>query len=60
MITISPKELAYIEDALSHEQFLMTQCRSAVQQLEDSDLRNQVQQLLDRHQSIYSRFYQLV
>lgn len=60
MIFISPKELAYIEDALGHEQFLMTQCREAAQQLQDPALRQEVQQLLTKHQSIYSRFYQLV
>ena len=30
---MSPKELMYIEDALWHEQFLMTQCRQAEQAL---------------------------
>lgn len=57
---MSPKELAYIEDALGHEKFLMTQCRDAVQQLQDPDLRQQVQQLLNQHQTIFTRFYQLV
>ena len=30
---MSPKELLYIEDALSHTQFLMNQCREAANQL---------------------------
>ena len=60
MIFISPKELAYIEDALGHEQFLMTQCRDAAQQLQDPELRRQVQDLLNHHQTIFTRFYQLV
>ena len=30
---MSPKELLYIEDALGHTQFLMTQCRTAASQL---------------------------
>ena len=57
---MSPKELAYIEDALGHEQFMMTQCREAAQQLQDPSLRQYVQQLIDHHQNIFNRFYQLV
>lgn len=57
---MSPKELAYIEDALGHEQFMMTQCRDAAQQLQDPALRQHVQQLIDHHQTIFNRFYQLV
>ena len=57
---MSPKELAYIEDALGHEQYLMTQCREAAQQLQDPSLRQEVQNLLTKHQGIYSKFYQLV
>lgn len=57
---MSPKELAYIEDALGHEQFMLTQCREAAQQLQDPTLRSHVQQLIDRHQTIFDRFYQLV
>ena len=35
---MSPKELLYIEDALSHTQFMMNQCRDAANQLTDPAL----------------------
>ncbi len=57
---MSPKELLYIEDALGHEQFLKTQCQDAVQNLQDADLKNCVQQLLNKHQQLFNNFYQLV
>ena len=57
---MSPKELQYIEDALGHEQFLKNQCRQAVSQLTDPELKNTVNQLMAKHQEIFSRFYHLV
>lgn len=57
---MSPKELNYIEDALSHEQFLQTQCQEAIQNLQDPELKNCVQQLANKHQQIFSNLYQLV
>jgi len=57
---MSPKELQYIEDALGHEQFLKSQCQAAVSQLTDPALKNCVNQLMTKHQELFSRFYQLV
>lgn len=57
---MSPKELLYIEDALGHEQFLKTQCQDAMQNLQDGELKNQVQQMMDKHNQIFSQFYNLV
>lgn len=57
---MSPKELLYIEDALSHEQFLMNQCQQAMVNLTDPELRNCVQQLRTGHQQLFNQFYQLV
>ena len=57
---MSPKELLYIEDALGHTQFLMTQCREAVGNLTDPVLRRQVQNLADSNQAMFNRFYNLV
>ena len=57
---MSPKELNYIEDALGHEQFLKTQCQEAIQNLQDPTLKNQVQQMTQRHQQIFDNFYNLV
>ena len=57
---MSPKELKYIEDALGHEQFLKTQCQEAIQNLQDPTLKNQVQQMTQKHQQIFDSFYNLV
>ena len=57
---MSPKELNYIEDALGHEQFLKTQCQEAIQNLQDPTLKNQVQQMTQKHQQIFDNYYNLV
>ena len=57
---MSPKELLYVEDALGHEKFLKGQCCQASQNLTDPDLKNFVQQMMQKHQEIFARFYQLV
>lgn len=57
---MSPKELAYIEDALGHEKFLKTQCQEAVQNLQCDELRTKVQQMEKRHQQIFDNFYHLI
>ena len=57
---MSPKELLYVEDALSHEQFIQTQCQQALQALTDPELKNCVQQLQTRHQQLFAKMYQLV
>ena len=57
---MTPKELLYIEDALSHTEFLMTQCNQAVSQLTDPALKQQVQQLVNSNQKLFTQFYNLV
>lgn len=57
---MSPKELLYIEDALGHSQFLVTQCRSAANQLTDPILRSQAQALVNTNQKLFTKFYNLV
>lgn len=57
---MSPKELSYIEDALSHERFLRTQCQDAVNKLQDPELKNCVEQLSQKHQQIFDNFYNLI
>ena len=57
---MSPKELTYIEDALSHEQFLKTQCQEAARQLQDPELKNRAQEMEQKHQQIFDNFYNLV
>lgn len=57
---MSPKELLYIEDALSHEQIIGEQCKYAAQYLQDGELKNCVQQLYSKHQQLFKDFYKLV
>lgn len=57
---MSPKELSYIEDAMGHEKFLISQCKDAVQNLQDSELKQYVQQMQDKHQQTFNQFFQLV
>ena len=57
---MSPKELNYIEDALSHEKFLKTQCQDAVRNLQDQELKSCVEQFSQKHQQIFDNFYNLI
>ena len=57
---MSPKELSYIEDALTHEQFLKKQCDEAMKCLNDSQLISCVQELKATHQQIFDSLYKLV
>lgn len=54
------KELLYIEDALGHAQYMMTQCREAAARLTIPELRSQAQQLITENQHIFDSFYDLV
>ncbi|HIU16417.1 MAG TPA: hypothetical protein IAC49_08170 [Candidatus Ventricola intestinavium] len=57
---MSPKELLYIDDALSHEKFLMCQCQQALSSLKDPELKSCVQQLQSTHQQLFSSLLNLV
>ncbi len=57
---MTPKELLYIEDALGHTRFLMTQCSLAANQLTDPELKRHVQQLINGNQKLFTQFYDLV
>ena len=57
---MSPKELLYIEDALGHEKFLISQCRQAASALTDPELRAHVTRMQSAHQELFNQFYQLV
>ena len=57
---MSPKELMYVEDALGHVQFMLGQCKTAAQQLQDENLKAQVQQLADKNRQTFQQFYSLV
>lgn len=57
---MSPKELQYLEDALGHEQFCITQCQDAAQNLQDGELKQFAQELCGKHQQTFNQLYQLV
>ena len=57
---MTPKEILYVEDALGHAQFLMQQSQSAVDTLQDTVLKQEAQQLLNKNQQIFQQFYSLV
>ncbi len=57
---MSSKELLYVEDALGHAEFLAKQCQDAVNTLQDTTLKNQAQQLVNKNREIFGRFYALV
>ncbi len=57
---MSPKELLYIEDALSHAKFLESQCTTAASQVTDPKLQTALRQMADKHRQIFSSFYNLV
>jgi len=57
---MSPKELLYIEDALSHEEHMYKACESTASQLQDADLKNFVSQLASKHRQNFTQLYQLL
>ena len=57
---MSPKELLYIEDALSHEQDLKKSCTDLANQIQDADLKRFVQGIADRQGTSYSKIYSLI
>lgn len=59
-MTMSQKELLYVQDALSHEQLMQTKCQDYCNQIQDKELKQFVQQLASRHQQNFGQFYQLL
>ena len=57
---MSPKELLYIEDAMGHEKFSISQCQDAVKNLQDTELKQYAQQIQDKHQQTFNQFFKLV
>ncbi|MGN1003037.1 MAG: hypothetical protein ACI4PC_09720 [Oscillospiraceae bacterium] len=57
---MTPKEVLYVEDALSNAQFLAAQCQDAVNCLQDAMLKQQAQMLVNKNQQIFNQFYSLV
>lgn len=57
---MTSKELLYIEDALSHTKFLMTQCSLAANRLTDPQLKSRAQELGRENQKLFTQFLNLV
>ena len=57
---MTPKEVLYVEDALGHAQFMQQQCQEAISRLQDENLKQQVQQMLDKNRQTFRSFYSLV
>ncbi|MCD7839257.1 MAG: hypothetical protein LUG46_01370 [Erysipelotrichaceae bacterium] len=57
---MSPKELLYIDDALSHEEYFISQCSDVESKLQDTSLKQLVGSLKSKHQNLYDQFLNLI
>lgn len=57
---MSTKELIYIEDALGHTQYFVTQCRETASKLQDSELKSYVERMVEKNQQLYTNLYGLL
>ena len=57
---MTTKELLYVEDALGHLKQFKSQCAEIVNQIQDAELKACVQQMDQKHQEIFRRFYGLL
>ncbi len=57
---MSPKELLYIEDTLSHEKQIKDLCTNAQNQLQDAELKNFVQSISTKLSTNFNRIYGLL
>ena len=57
---MSPKELLYIEDALTHAQFLQQQCTNAANQVQDPHLNQCLTTMAEKHRQTFQSFISLV
>ncbi|MBQ8897943.1 MAG: hypothetical protein IJY86_05640 [Clostridia bacterium] len=57
---MSPKELLYVQDALSHEQMMQKKCAETAQRLSDPELKGFVDQMARFHRETFGRFYGLL
>ncbi|MBR3150044.1 MAG: hypothetical protein IKF64_07735 [Eubacterium sp.] len=53
---MTSKELLYVEDALGHEQYFQTKCSEVANTLTDSELKNTVCEMQQKHQKIFNSF----
>lgn len=57
---MTQKELLYIEDALGHETYFKEKCSQVMNEIQDSELKNAVQQMSDTHCQTFQSFYSLL
>lgn len=57
---MSPKELLYLDDALSHEQAMQQRCGELANMVQDKELKTFVRQLASRHQKNFGDLFGLL
>jgi len=57
---MSPKELLYIEDALSHMKFMKEKCEHAKTQVTDANLKKLIDKIGKKNQKLFDNMYSLV
>lgn len=57
---MTSKDLLYVEDALGHEKHFKTQCQEVISKLQDSQLKDCVTSLSNKHEQIFKSFYGLL
>ena len=57
---MTPKELLYVQDALSHAQHMQLKSCNYAAQIKDPQLKAFVEQLSKKHQQHYDRLLQLL
>ena len=57
---MTSKELLYLEDALGHEKYFQSKCEETASQLQDIELKTCIEQMAQKHQQIFQRFYGLL
>lgn len=57
---MTSKELLYVEDALSHEQFLKSCACKTSDQLQDQNLKDYLKELETKHETLFNQFLDLL
>ena len=57
---MTSKELLYLEDALGHEKYFQSKSKETASQLQDIELKTCIEQMAQKHQQIFQRFYGLL
>lgn len=57
---MTEKELLYVEDALGHEQFLLTKLQETASQIQDQELKTCLEQMAQKRQQLFQSIYGLL